>query len=293
MPLPLPGLRMKSHPSYELIGAVGHGRLATVYRARDLALNREVAIKELNDEARRDERLLQRFWDEARFLANVEHDNVVQIYGLDQERGWVIMELAAGGLDATLATNPLPATVVRGVLRQLLDGLDCLHHQERIHGAIKPANLLVTHQGLVKLSDTTGVSGGPSSDVPAKYLAPEQLDPSFGPIGPGVDLYCLGFTALEMLVGSRFDALFPIEPETEKSGLRWRRLHGSRGQSLPSAATAVPGLPADITRVIDRLLQKDVAARYPSAADALKDLDDVPGPPVPGSPSPATLPPPS
>src|SRR3984957_16469993 len=190
---------MKSHPSYELVGAVGHGRLATVYRARDLALKREVAIKELNDAALRDQQRLQRFWDEARFLANVGHDNVIQIYGLDQERGWVIMELAEGGLDASLARAPLPADAVRGVLRQVLDGLDCLHHHGRIHGAIKPANLLVTNQGIVKLSDTTGVSGGPESDATPKYLAPEQLDPAFGPVGPGVDLYCLGFTALEAL----------------------------------------------------------------------------------------------
>ena len=102
---------------------------------------------------------MQRFWDEARFLANVEHDKVVQIYGLDQERGWVIMELADGSLANSLATGPLPPDWVRSVLRQVLDGLDCLHHQGRVHGAIKPANLLLTNQGLVKLSDTSGVAG--------------------------------------------------------------------------------------------------------------------------------------
>jgi serine/threonine protein kinase/tetratricopeptide (TPR) repeat protein len=283
---------MKSHPSYELVGAVGQGRLATVYRARDLALNREVAIKELNDGARQDERLLQRFWDEARFLANVEHDNVVQIYGLDQQRGWVIMELAAGGLDSAVARAPTPPEVVRGVLRQVLDGLDCLHRQGRIHGGIKPSNLLVTHQGLVKLSDTTGVAGGPSTDLPAKYLAPEQLDPSFGPVGPGTDLYCLGFTTLELLAGPGFKALF-VDPAVtvDDSALGWRRLHGGRDRAVPAAATVVPGLPPDLAGVIDRLLRKDVAERYASAADALKDLADVPSPAVPADPSPATLPP--
>src|SRR6516165_7188252 len=255
---------MKSHPSYELVGVVGRGRMATVYRARDVALKREVAIKELNDAARRDERLLQRFWDEARFLANVEHDNVVQIYGLDQERGWVIMELASGGLNATAAAGPMPPGIVRGVLRQLLDGLDCLHHQGRIHGAIKPANILVTSQGLVKLSDTTGVAGGPAADAPQKYLAPEQLDPSFGPVGPGVDLYCLGFTALELLAGPEFDELFPVT-EGENDGQRWRRVHTGREQGLPPATTLAADVPADLARVIDRLVQKDVAARYASA----------------------------
>jgi serine/threonine protein kinase/tetratricopeptide (TPR) repeat protein len=267
---------MKSHPSYELIGAVGQGRRATVYRARDLALKREVAIKELNDEALRDEALLQRFWEEARLLANVEHDNLVQIYGLDQERGWVIMELADSSLAASLAGGPLPADWVRSVLRQVLEGLDCLHHQGRIHGAIKPANLLLTSQGIVKLSDTAGVAGGPAADAPPKYLAPEQLDPSFGPVGTGVDLYCLGFTALELLTGSDFDALFPV---VEAGADGWRLLHGS-AMPLPAAAAVILGLPPDVARVIDRLLQKNVADRYASAADALKDLDDMPAAPL-------------
>lgn len=279
---------MKSHPSYEMVGVVGRGRLATVYRVREIALNREVAVKELNDEARRDPQLLERFWDEARFLAGVEHDNVVQIYGLDQERGWIIMELAASGLDACIARAPLPAGVVRGVLRQALDGLDCLHNRGRVHGAVKPGNLLVTREGLVKLSDTTGVAGGPPTDLPAKYVAPEQTDPSFGPAGVAADLYCLGFTALELLAGPRFVGLFPDLDTRGDAEIGWWRLHGSH-DAMPAAATAVPGLPADIARVIDRLLQKDVSARYASAADALKDLTDVPSPPVPLGPTVATV----
>jgi serine/threonine-protein kinase len=280
---------MKSHPSYELISSVGRGRLATVYRARDLALKREVAVKELNDRARRDESLLQRFWEEARFLAGVEHDCVVQIYGLDQERGWIIMELAAGGLNTAVAERPLSPEVVRGVLHQVLDGLDCLHHQGRVHGAIKPSNLLVTSPGLVKISDTTGAAGGPVSEAPAKYLAPEQLDQTFGPVGPGMDLYCLGFTALELLTGPSFDDQFGSD-EGENSDQRWRRVHGNR-MPLPAAATVVPDLPADLARVIDRLLQKNVAARYASAGEAIKDLEDIPAPPVPAPPAPVTLPP--
>jgi serine/threonine protein kinase/tetratricopeptide (TPR) repeat protein len=280
---------MKSHPSYELVGVVGHGRLATVYRVRETALKREVAVKELNDEARRDPHLLQRFWEEARFLANIEHDNVVQIYGLDQERGWVIMELAAGGMDTTVARGPLPAGVVRGVLRQVLDGLDCLHSRGRVHGAIKPGNLLVTQQGLVKLSDSSGVAGGPPTDAPAKYLAPEQTDPNFGPPGPAADLYCLGFSALELLTGPRFSSLFPGFDTGSDSEVGWWQLH-SNHDAMPAAASVVPGLPADVARVIDRLLHKEVAARYGSAADALKDLTDVPSPPVPLVPSQATLP---
>ncbi len=278
---------MKNHPSYESAGVVGRGRFATVYRARDVALKREVAIKELHEEVRRDETFLSHFWDEARFLANVEHDNVVQIYGLDRERGWVIMELAAGGLDSTASRGPLAPDVVRGVLRQVLDGLECLHLLGRVHGAVKPSNVLVTYHGHVKLSDSTGLNPAPGA---AKHLAPEQIDPSFGPVGPGADLYCLGFTALELLAGPGFAAHFTLV-DASRPEQGWRRVHGSRDLELPTAASVAPGVPGDVARVIDRLLQKDVAARYASAAEALKDLADDAAPPVPADPAPPTLPP--
>ncbi|MBL8795032.1 MAG: tetratricopeptide repeat protein [Planctomycetia bacterium] len=271
---------MKSHPNFELLSEIGRGNLATVYRARDLALKRFVAVKEIHEHFQQDPRQMQQFWEEAQFLANLEHDNIVQIYALDQERGWIIMELMAGNLAARAAEGALPAPLVRSILRQCLEGLQFLHEQNRLHGAVKPSNLLISDKGRVKLSDPAGIPVGGEVRKPSgsqKYLAPELLNGEFGAIGPGVDLYCLGFSALELLVGPRFDSLFKgvgkdaVDPE-----LGWLRLHGSRGERLPAAGELVPGLPPDLARVIDQLTAKEAGQRYASAAAALQDLEDRP-----------------
>jgi len=271
---------MKSHPNFELLSEIGRGNLATVYRARDLALKRFVAVKEIHEHFQQDPRQMQQFWEEAQFLANLEHDNIVQIYALDQERGWIIMEMMAGNLAAKAAEGALPSPLVRSILRQCLEGLQFLHEQRRLHGAVKPSNLLISDKGRVKLSDPAGIPVGGEVRKPSgsqKYLAPELLNGEFGAIGPGVDLYCLGFSALELLVGPKFDSLFKgvgkdaVDPE-----LGWLRLHGSRGERLPPAGDSVAGLPLDLARVIDQLTAKEAGQRYANAAAALKDLEDRP-----------------
>src|SRR5258708_1027345 len=127
---------MKTHPTYELLEEIGRGSAATVYRARDLSLKRYVAIKELQEKFQRDPRQMEQFWQEAQFLANLGHDHIVQIYGLDKERGWIIMELLEGSLDAKLSEGPLSPDLVRSVLHQSLEALVALHAQKKLHGAI-------------------------------------------------------------------------------------------------------------------------------------------------------------
>jgi serine/threonine-protein kinase len=271
---------MKSHPTYETLEEIGRGSLATVYRARDLALKRYVAIKELHDKFQGNVHQMEQFWEEAQFLANVKHDNIVQIHGLDKERGWIIMELLKGSLDANLAEGPLLADLVRSVLRQVLSGLQELHRMRKFHGAVKPANLLISDKGRVKLSDSAGISLAEEIRRPkgsAKYLAPELLNPEFGEVGTQVDLYCLGLTALELLRGPTFDKLFKgVGPGAGDRELAWMRWHGSAADVLPPLRELMPSLPADLAHVIDKLLKKHVTERYATAAEALKDLENRP-----------------
>jgi tetratricopeptide (TPR) repeat protein len=271
---------MMSHRTYEILEEIGRGSLATVYRARDLALKRYVAIKELHEKFKSDPRQMEQFWEEAQFLANLKHDNIVQVHGLDKERGWIIMELLKGSLDANLAENPLPADLVRSVLRQTLSALKALHELRKFHGAVKPANLLIDEHGRVKLSDSAGVTLGGEIRRPSgssKYLAPEMLNPEFGEVGTQVDLYCLGLTALELLKGTSFDKLFKgVTGGAGDPELAWMRWHSSPTEVLPPVKDLMPSVPSDLAQVIDKLLKKHTAERYASAAEALKDLEDKP-----------------
>jgi serine/threonine-protein kinase len=275
----LKDLPRRRQSTYEILQRIGEGDFSTVFRARDRTKGRLVAIKELNDDARDDAVHPSRYWEELRSLARLEHDHLVRVHEVDQGRGWIVMELLAGSLDARLDRGPMEPARVRGVLRQALEALRSLHRLGKVHGALKPANLLIDDRGRVKL-DASGIApGGKARAATAtpKYQVPERLDPGFGPIGPGADLYGLGFTALELLMGPEFERLFPeVVAGTNDPSRAWLRWHGSPSDHLPPTRDLVPGIPEDMARVIDRLVKKNVAQRYGDAASALEDLADRP-----------------
>jgi serine/threonine protein kinase len=275
---------------YELFEEIGHGEFATVYRAFDHSpLQRYVAIKQLRGDLLQDPDQVERFWREARFLAGARHENVVEIYGVDELNGWIIMELMNGSLDIQAAQGTLTHEEVRGVVRQALQALQWLHSQGKLHGAIKPANLLIDERGRVKLSDSIGLEPGDVLHRPrgvAKYMAPELLNTKFGEIGPGIDLYGLGMTALELLVGPKFERLFSgVSNHPGGANTGWMRWHASEQEALPPSAKIVSALPADLATTVDRLLAKRVVDRFASAAEALQALEDRPAPPlIPAAP---------
>jgi WD40 repeat protein len=271
-------MTMNIHPNFEILEEIGQGESATVYRARDLSLRRGVAIKELREDLRGEPARLERFIAEARLLAGLSHENIVSIYAVDPDRGWIVMELMRGGLDCKLAEGPLKADLVRSVLRQALEGLKFLQGHGLIHGDVKPANLLYDEIGRVKLGDPAGLGFGGevrAPDGPPKAIAPELLRPEFGPVGPGVDLYCLGFAALEMLIGPSFDELFQ-DSGSEAGGLGWMRWHADVDAALPATARLITSVPRDLACVIDRLIAKSVIDRYPDPASAIADLESRP-----------------
>ena len=268
------------HPNYTVLDQIGEGEAATVFRARD-QLKRSVAIKELREKFRRDPRQMEHFWDEASFLANLKHKNIVQVYGIEKDRGWIIMELMRGSLDQKLSEGPLRHDLLRSVLQQTLEGLQYLHDQGVLHGAVRPGNLLIDDQGQVKLSDSAGINADGVVRRPIggsfKYLAPELANASLGTVTTAVDLYGVGVTALELLIGNRFDSLFSgVGPDVADPEIAWMRWHGSLNERLPPLKELLPGLPEDLNRVITRLLEKEVSKRYKSANEALDDLKKLP-----------------
>lgn len=279
---------MAKHPNYELFEELGKSENSVVYRAYDLVLGRDVAIKELvsepgSDGGQNDAKRIDRFLKEASFLAQFEHENVLRIHTVDQERGWIVMELMKGTLASQIARKPMPADTVRSVLRQILTALDFLHRKEKVHGAVRPSNILINEHGTVKLSDFEASSRDGELRAPKgskKYLAPELIRADFGTFGPAVDLYCLGFTALELLTGKQFDSLFPGTGDGAiNADVAWLRWHSS-DDPMRSVKQIAPKVPHDLATVVDSLLQKSVDDRPQSAAEVLKALDDTPLVPV-------------
>jgi serine/threonine-protein kinase len=270
---------MNQHPAYELFEELGRGSNTVVYRSYDLSLGREVAIKELDENSRRDTRQREQFLREAQFLAQFEHDNVLRVYSVDPERGWIIMELMKGTLASLIAAGPSDPDLVRSILKQTLDALAFLHEKDKVHGTVRPTNLLINDAGRVKLSEFEQTNVGGELRAPKgskKYLAPELIRPEFGDFGPPLDLYCLAFTALELLKGPQFDSIFPGTGKGAiDADMAWLRWHSSADDLAPTAKL-VKNIPADLAHVLDRMLKKRVADRPQSAQEVLKELEDRP-----------------
>ena len=129
---------MESHPRYQLLDKIASGSFATVYRGRDLELGREVAIKQIHEQFLADPQQLDRYWGEAQLLASFQHPNIVTIYDIVRERGWLIMELMQADLSKIAGRKQMPLESLRTTLAHCLRALKFLHcarHRPRRHQA--------------------------------------------------------------------------------------------------------------------------------------------------------------
>lgn len=275
---------MVPHPRYEVIGAIASGDFATVYRARDRELERDVAIKQIHPHFLNDPRRLDSFWREAQLLASLAHPNVMTIYDIVRDRGWLILELMQGQLQQYAAGQPLPPEILRPALAGTLEALEFLHRSGITHGDVKPTNLMIDRLNRIKLGDF-GLARRAASDQGSllkgttQYMAPELVTPGFGQVGPASDLYSLGFSLYELAVGQQqFEDLFPgldaFGPDRQIAWIMW---HGAPDRQAPPLERVIPDFPPDLAAVIHKLIAKPQAQRYASAAAALADLQVAPG----------------
>jgi len=269
---------MESAPRYEILNTIATGDFATVFRARDRDLGREVAIKQIHQQFLNDPRQLERYWREAQLLATLQHPNILTVYDIVRPRGWLILELMRGNLQQSIQAGPLDLDLLRLVLVCGLNALNFLHANGVIHGDVKPSNMLIDPQGRVKLGDF-GLARRASNEQGSllkgttKYMAPELVSNQFGPVGPASDLYSLGFSAYEMMCGPQFEALFPgLSTFGRDRQIAWLMWHAAPDRQLPEIARVLEGVPPDLARVIERLVVKDQSRRYQSAQDVLRDL---------------------
>ena len=267
------------HPNFDTFEELGRGADTVVFRGLDRQLDRAVAIKELDESARKNKRRLGTFISEARYLANVDHENVLKVYSVDDTLGWIVMELMEGTIAQRIDTNGMQASLVRSILSQMLQALDYLHSDSKIHGNVRPTNILIDQEGKVKISEFESTDVGSEMPVPEgckKYLAPELLNSEkFGAAGPQLDLYCLGFSCFEMLLGtSKFEKMFEgTGPEALDSDIAWMRWHNSN-DPYKSVAETCPSAPQDLTSLLDLMIQKNVNQRPGSAREALEKLEN-------------------
>lgn len=214
---------------YILREVLGAGGMATVWRARDEVLGRDVAVKVLSPQYAADPGYLARFQREARHAAGLSHPRLVTVFdsGVDAAMPFIVMELVAGRTLRQVLdeTGLLPAAEAAGIAAAVCEALDVAHAAGVVHRDIKPANIVLTGRGEVKVLDfgiarADGTGGGTLTLGvlgTAAYLSPEQA--SGRPSGPGADLYSVGCVLYEMLTGT------PPFSADSAVGLAYRQVH--------------------------------------------------------------------
>ncbi|WKD58980.1 PASTA domain-containing protein [Corynebacterium caspium] len=263
---------------YRIDYPIARGGMSTVFRCVDLRLGRAVAAKVMDRKLAADPVFLSRFRREARAMAQLSHPHLVGVYdfsagkaGTDQPV-FLIMELITGGtLRELLAERgPMPAHAAVEVIRGVLTGLNAAHRAGLIHRDIKPENVLISGEGVVKISDFGLVRSLESAQVQSSdiigtpaYISPEQV--SGEPITTATDVYATGILLFELLTGTT-----PFKGDTPLAQAK-ARLH----TDVPAPSARMAGIPSLLDALVATATAREPAVRFTDAAEFLEALNDV------------------
>src|SRR5437764_4733586 len=258
---------------YELEEVVGTGGMSTVFRARDVQLDRRIAIKILHERFADDPEYLERFRREARAVARLSHPNIVTVIdrGVDDGRQYIVFEYVEGEnlKELVQRTGRLPVRRALELALAVADGLSFAHEHGLVHRDVKPQNVLLSREGEVKVTDfgiarslhvEHGVTQTGTVLGTGEYLAPEQATGK--PVSPATDVYSLGVVIWELLagdvpfVGENFVAVALRHVNEPPPHLRERR----------------PDVTPRLDAAVQRALAKDPARRFPSMTAFAKEL---------------------
>lgn len=258
---------------YEIIEKVGNGGMATVYKATDLVLKRYVAVKILRDEFTTDEEFIKRFETEAQSAARLVHANIVSIFDVGVDNGiyYIVMELIQGKTLKEIIVEeggPLPWKWSVNVAIQIASALEMAHKNNIIHRDIKPHNIIITEDGVAKVTDFGIAKAVSNSTITAfgttigsvHYFSPEHARGGF--TDAKSDIYSLGVVMYEMVTGKvPFDADTPVSVALK---------HMQEDPVPPIELN--PHLPEAVNKIILKALKKDPMLRYQTATELLQDL---------------------
>jgi eukaryotic-like serine/threonine-protein kinase len=259
---------------YQIIELVGEGAMGVVYRAHDSVLDRNVAIKVMNESIARQDDLRKRFLHEAQAAASLQHPNVVCIYDLGEADGhlFIAMEFIQGvDLEHLIElAKPLSLQAKLDIIIDVLTGLAFAHKRGIVHRDIKPANIRVAEDGRAKIMDF-GVAHLASSSMTSTgsilgtptYMAPEQI--TEGKTSPATDIFAVGGVLYQILTMMK-----PFEAPTLQN-LFFKIIT----EDPRNVSELMPGLPAALDHIVRKAMAKEPGDRYTSALEMANELTNV------------------
>lgn len=258
---------------YEILEIIGKGGMATVYKAQDQILKRYVAVKVLREEFTTDEEFIRRFNTEAQSAASLTHQNIVSIYDVGNQDNiyYIVMELIQGKTLKQIIDEDgvLPWKWSLNIAIQIASALEVAHRNNIIHRDIKPHNIIITEDGIAKVTDFGIAKAVSNSTITAfgttigsvHYFSPEHARGGY--TDAKSDLYSLGVVMYEMLTGRvPFDADTPVSIALKHM------------QEKPVEPIKLnPSIPYSVNKIIMKAMEKDLNLRYQSATEMLKDLN--------------------
>jgi len=261
--------------NYEIIGKIGDGGLGTVYKARQISMSRDVALKVLHKKWLTDEEFKKRFLLEARLAGRLSHQNLIQVYDVGRDRGiyYFSMEFVDGETieDQIEREGPLEVATAIDFVIQVMRSIAYIKNFDIVHRDIKPGNMMVTRKGVVKLGDFGFVKSKLDPMIATEgevlgtpdYISPEQAM-GLDTIDWRSDEYSLGASLYHMVSG---------RPPYEGSGSAVMRQHIKA--DLPDPRTINPKIPDAVVQILERMMAKDPTDRYQDTEQMFEDLELV------------------